>query len=156
MHIRMGLMEHMVVDLLVDTGQIDLSQRNDKGYLPDEFKKAKTPTFDGDVKKSEDAEAWILGMNKFFEMHEYIDNMKARIRIFSLKGKAGIWWEDVKRVRDIRTDDLSWQEFKRLFRKKYLSERYYGSKAKEFYDRKMGSMTDEEYMTKFLELLRYA
>ena len=36
-----------------------------------------------------------------------------------------------------------------------MSERYYDSKSKEFYDLKMGSMTDEEYTTKFLELLRY-
>jgi len=36
-----------------------------------------------------------------------------------------------------------------------LLERYYDSKAKEFYELKMGSMTDEEYTTKFMELLRY-
>lgn len=68
----------------------------------------------------EDAEAWILGMNKFFELHEYANNMKALIAIFSLKGKEDIWWEDVKWVRDIRTDNLSRWEFKRIFRKKYL------------------------------------
>jgi len=81
--------------------------------------------------------------------------MNAIIAIFILKGKADIWWEDVKKFRDIRTYDLSWHVFKRLFREKYLSERYYDSKAKEFYDLKMGSMTDKEYMAKFLELLRY-
>jgi len=47
-------------------------------------------------------------MKKFFELHEYTDNMKARIDIFILRAKADIWWEDVKRVRDIRKDDLSW------------------------------------------------
>lgn len=40
--------------------------------------------------------------------------------------------------------------------KKYLSKRYYESKAKEFYELYMGSMTDEEYTTKFLDFLRYA
>jgi len=62
---------------------------------------------------------------------------------------------DVKWVRDINTEDLSWHDFKRLFRKKYILERYYDNKAKELYELKMGSMTDEEYTTKFLELLRY-
>ena len=47
-------------------------------------------------------------------------------------------------VRDIRTEDLIWYEFKRHFKKKYLSERYYDRKAKELYELKMGSMTDEE------------
>jgi len=91
-------------------------RRNDKGYFPGEFKKLKPPTFDGDLKKMEAAEASILGMNKLFELHEYIDNMKARVAIFCFKGKAYIWWEYVKWVRDITIDDLSWWEFKRLFR----------------------------------------
>ena len=59
--------------------------RSEKGYLSDEFKKSKPPTFDGELKKSEGAEAWILGMKNLFEMHEYIENMKAKIIIFSLK-----------------------------------------------------------------------
>jgi len=36
-----------------------------------------------------------------------------------------------------------------------LSERYYDVKAKEFYELKIRYMTNEEYMTKFLDLLRY-
>jgi len=81
--------------------------------------------------------------------------MEAITIIFSLKGKANIKPENVKSVRDIRTKDLSWYEFKRHFRKKYLLERYYDKKAKEFYELKMGLMKEEEYMTKFLVLLRY-
>jgi len=40
-------------------------------------------------------------MNKFFRLHDYLENMKARISTFSLKGKANIWCEDVKNIRDI-------------------------------------------------------
>jgi len=65
-------------------------RRNDRAYLLDDFKKVKPPTFDGDLKKPEDAEAWLLGMNKFFELHEYTENMKAKIVIFNLKGKENI------------------------------------------------------------------
>ena len=68
---------------------------------------------------------------------------------------ATIRLEDVKQVKQVRTNDLSWHEFKILLRKKYLSERYYDGKAKEFYELNMGSMKNEEYMTHFLELLRY-
>lgn len=42
------------------------------GYFPDEFKKVKPPTFDGYLKKLEDAEAGLLVMKKLFELHEYI------------------------------------------------------------------------------------
>jgi len=71
-------------------------RRNDRGYFLDEFKNVKPPIFDGNVKKMEDAKAWVLGINKIFELHEYTDNMKAKVVIFSLKGKVYIWWEDVK------------------------------------------------------------
>ena len=37
----------------------------------------------------------------------------------------------------------------------YSSHRYYDGKAKELYEFKMRFMTNEEYTTKFLELLRY-
>lgn len=53
------------------------------------------------MKKSQDVEAWMLGMNKFFILHEYLENMKVRIATFSLKGNPNIWWEDVKNVRGL-------------------------------------------------------
>ena len=46
-------------------------------------------------------------------------------------------------------------EFKRLFKEKYLSERFYDKKIKEFHELKMGSMTMNVMITKFLELLHY-
>lgn len=70
--------------------------RSDKEYFPDEFKKSKSPTFDGDLKNSEDEKAWLLGMNKLFELHGHTKNMKAIIVIFNLKGKADIWCKYVK------------------------------------------------------------
>ena len=130
-------------------------KRSDRGQFPNKFKKVKPPTFDGELKKPKDAEAWLIVMNKFFELHEYTGNMKARIIIFNLKGKVDIWREDVKQVRDINIENLSWHEFKRLFKNKYFSKRYYNNKASGFYQLKMGSMKYEEYMAKFQELLRY-
>lgn len=124
-------------------------------YLPYDFKKARPPTFDGDVKKLEDEEAWLLGMKKFFELHDHIHNMNSKIVIFNLKGKVDIWCEDVKCVTGITTKELIWHEFKRLFRKKYLPKRYYDGKSKESYELKMGSITNEKYMIMFIELLRY-
>ena len=65
-------------------------QRSDRGYLSNEFKKEKPPTFDGEMKKSHDAKAWLLCMRMFFRLHEYSENMKAKIATFSLKGKVDI------------------------------------------------------------------
>jgi len=51
---------------------------------------------------------------------------------------------------------LIWDEFERLFKDKYLSKKYYDDKAKGLYKLQMGSMIDDEYNSRFLELLRYA
>ncbi len=67
--------------------------------------------------------------------------MKAKIGTFSFKGKEDIWWEVVKNVKGIHEEDLTWHAFERLFKEKYLSERYYDEKAKDFYELWMGSMT---------------
>ena len=64
----------------------------------------------------------MIEMNKFFRLHDYSKNMKAKIATFSLKGKTNIWWEDVKNVRDNQEEQLTWSEFEKLFRKKYLSK----------------------------------
>jgi len=46
--------------------------RSEMGYFLDEFKKFKSPTFIGEMKKLEDVEAWLLGMKNFLELHDYI------------------------------------------------------------------------------------
>jgi hypothetical protein len=81
--------------------------------------------------------------------------LKARVATFNLNGKASIWWEDLKNVKGIHEEDLSWERFEKYFRKKYLSEKYFDEKTKEFYELKLGQLTIEEYVSRFLELLRY-
>lgn len=77
------------------------------GYFLDEFKKSNPPTFDVEMKKSHDAEAYFLGMNKFYRLHDYLENMKAKIAMFSPKGKANILWEDMKNVKGIQEEELT-------------------------------------------------
>jgi hypothetical protein len=42
-----------------------------------------------------------------------------------------------------------------IFRKAYLSKRYYDGKIREFYEHKLGQLTMDEYVKRFIELLRY-
>ena len=58
--------------------------------------KEKPPTFDGEVKSSQEAEAWIVGMRKYFQVQYYSGNMKARIGFFNLNRRASIWWEHLR------------------------------------------------------------
>ena len=45
-------------------------------------------------------------MKKLFILHDYSENMKAKVAIFSLKGKEDIWWENVKCVRGIKVEEM--------------------------------------------------
>jgi len=42
------------------------SKRNPYEELAGEFRKIRPPTFNGEVEKGEEVEAWLLGMKKYF------------------------------------------------------------------------------------------
>ena len=67
-----------------------------------EFKKIKPPTFNGEMEKGEEAESWLSGMRKYFQIYNYSNQLKARMDIYNLLGKADIWWQDLKRVKGIK------------------------------------------------------
>ena len=48
-----------------------------------------------------------------------------------------------------------WAFFRKLFKKKYLSERYYDEKAKEFNKQKLGQLTMDRFISKFFNLQHY-
>ena len=86
--------------------------------------------FDGEVKTGQEAEAWLLGIKKYFQVHDYSGNMKARVSIFNLNGRASIWWEHFKQVRKISERRLKWKQFQKYFKWKYLFDRYYDDMIK--------------------------
>ena len=52
-------------------------KRDSRDYLKGEFNKIELPIFDGEVNPREEVEAWLLGLNKFFQLHQYTPNMEA-------------------------------------------------------------------------------
>jgi hypothetical protein len=92
-------------------------------------------------------------LKKYFIVHDYSENLKVGITIFNLNGKVTIWWEDLRNVKGIHEKDLSWKKIEKYFKNKYLSEKYFDGKTTEFYELKLGKLTIEEYINKFLELI---
>ena len=84
-------------------------KRHHRDRSQDEFKKAKPPTFDGEVKIGQEAKAWLLGIKKYFQVQDYLGNMKARVAIFNLNGRESIWWEHFKQVKRISERRLKWK-----------------------------------------------
>ena len=72
-----------------------------------------------------------------------------------MNGRESIWWENLRKVRNINDRKIVWKQFKKYFKQKYLSNRYYADNIKEFHEMRLGQLTMEEYANKFLELLRY-
>jgi hypothetical protein len=53
------------------------NQKTSKGHKFEEFRKAKQPYFDGEIKKGKEVEAWLLGLKKYFRVHDFSENLKA-------------------------------------------------------------------------------
>ena len=80
--------------------------------------KIKPPTFDGEHKKNEDVETWLLGMRKYFQMHNYFVQAEGRIYVYHLKGKESMWWDQFVKVQHIHEKKVTWREFKWYFQNK--------------------------------------
>jgi len=75
----------------------------------EEFKNAKSPTFDGEIIKEEQVEAWLLGLRKYFWVHNYLENTKENITNFNFNGGASMWWEDLKEIKVLKESKLTWK-----------------------------------------------
>jgi hypothetical protein len=105
-------------------------KRKQVDHLEGEFKKIKPSTFDGESRTGEEAEAWLLDIKKYFQIYNYSSNMKVRMAIYNLKGKANIWWQDLKLAKGLKEKQMEWSDFKNYFKKQHLSESYYERKTK--------------------------
>ena len=92
------------------------TKRHHRDRSRDEFKKAKPPTFDGEGETGKEAESWILGIKKYFQVQDYSENMKPKVSIFSLNGRESIWWEHFKQVTRISERRLKWKRFWKYFK----------------------------------------
>ena len=111
--------------------------------------------FNGEVEKGGEAEAFLPGTKKYFQIYNYSDRLKYQMDIYYLTGKDNIWWQDIKRVKTLKQKYVTWRNFKKYLKRKFLSKQYYEERAKYFYKLRLGSMTMKKLSSKFLSLLRY-
>ena len=90
--------------------------KKNKLELQGEFRKIKPPTFYGDAEEM--VEAWVINMNKYFQVYECNSKPKAHFEIYQLREKATLWWEEVKNVRGIEDQNVTWDEFEQCFKEK--------------------------------------
>ena len=58
-------------------------------------------------------------------------------------------------VKEIQERKVTWEQFQKYFKDKYLLAQNYDNKMKEFHELKLGQKSMEDHVQKFMELLRY-
>lgn len=92
-------------------------------------------------------------MVKYFRVYECEINMKERLFVYQLQGKATLWWEETKIIRLLDEKIVLWEDFEQKFKYCYLSERYYDDPEKKLHEMRLGKLTMDEFVTKFTNLL---
>ncbi|XP_075078644.1 uncharacterized protein LOC142164590 [Nicotiana tabacum] len=101
------------------------------------------------------AEQWLERMERVFEQLECTNASKFKYAISLLQKDAYDWWVSVPNAK-AKPPVLTWDDFVKLFRAKYVSPVYCDAKKKEFFNLRQGSMSIAEYQQNFLRLSRYA
>ncbi|XP_021837979.1 uncharacterized protein [Spinacia oleracea] len=123
----------------------------------DVFKKvaaSKPPTYDG---KEDPAslENWLREFDKLFDAINCPEDLKINNGVYYLREEADLWWS--QRKKDLMAKpDFDWKTMKEALRVKFYPPYLKKQKCLEFTNLRMGTMTVNEYYTKFIELMRFA
>ena len=101
-----------------------------RGSSFDDFKRLGPPYFSGTSDPTE-VEAWILKIEKFFEVIDCSEEQKASYAAFMLDKEAYHWWSMTKR----HLEDqglIMWKQFREAFYEKYFPDSVRRQKAGEF------------------------
>ena len=120
----------------------------------DDFKKLGTPYFSGTSDPTE-AEAWIMKIEKFFDVIDCSEEQKASYAAFMLDKEADHWWRMTKRLLEDQ-GPIVWSQFREAFYKKYFPDSVRRQKVGEFVRLEQGDLTVAQYEAKFTELSRFA
>jgi hypothetical protein len=102
-----------------------------------------------------EAEDWLKSIGKKLEIAQCNDQDKVLFAAHQLFGIAADWWETYRNSHQ-NVGAITWNEFKARFRTHYVPRGTLKHKKKEFSNLQQGSLTVNEYLNKFTQLLRHA
>ncbi|XP_021852022.2 uncharacterized protein [Spinacia oleracea] len=133
------------------------TRHSDLQNFGDVFKKveaSKPPTYAG---KEDPAslENWIREFDKNFDAINYPEDLKVNIVVYYLREEADLWWS--QRKKDLMAKPyFDWESMKDSLRTKFYPHYLNKQKCLEFTNLRMGTMTVNEYYTKFIEVMWFA
>ena len=110
--------------------------------------------FEGTMDSAE-AETWIKRTEKIFTLMRCSQADQFDFIISLLQGDAYDWWETVPGAMT-RPPTLTYEDFLREFRDKYMPEVYRDEKQWEFLNLRQRMMSVAEYEVRFIQFLHYA
>ncbi|XP_049365853.1 uncharacterized protein LOC125830727 [Solanum verrucosum] len=135
---------HHMAELMNDPNGINLEKMRKMGGV--EFEGTVDPT---------NAKQWLERIERVFEQLECSNVAKFKYSISLLQKDAYDWWVSVSNVK-VKPPVLTWDDFLKEFRMKYVPPTYCDAKKKEFLNLRQRGMSISEYEHKFLRLSRYA
>jgi hypothetical protein len=102
-----------------------------------------------------DGDDWLMFVEKKLQVVQYNNREKVMLASHQLFGPAADWWDAYMEAHE-EPESINWSEFRAAFHEHHIPQGVIKLKKKEFQDLKQGSMSVNEYVTKFTQLSRYA
>jgi hypothetical protein len=101
------------------------------------------------------ADDWLKSIEKKLQVVQCNNHEKVLLASHQLSGPVVNWWDTYVEAHE-EPDSINWPEFRVVFRAHHIPQEVIKLKKKEFQDLKHGSMSVNEYATKFTQLSCYA
>jgi hypothetical protein len=118
-----------------------------------DFQRTKPPTFS--YAMDPDADDWLKSVEKKLQVVQCNNREKVLLASHQLSGPTTDWWDAYVKAHE-ETESINWPEFRVAFYAHHVPQGVIKLKKKEFQDLKQGSMSVNEYVTKFTQLSHYA
>jgi hypothetical protein len=102
-----------------------------------------------------DADDWLKSVEKKLQVVQCNNREKVLLASHQLSGPVADWWDAYVEAHE-EPKSINWPEFRAAFHVHHVPQGVIKLKKKEFQDLKLGSMSVNEYLTKFTKLSRYA
>jgi hypothetical protein len=119
-----------------------------------EFQCTKPPTF-SQAMEPMDANDWLKSIEKKLQVVQCNNRENVLLASHQLSGSVADWWDAYVEAHE-EPKSINWPEFMAAFRAHYVPQGVINLKKKEFQDLKQGSVSVNEYITKFTQLSHYA
>jgi hypothetical protein len=137
-------------DYAADYGQASPPPPRDR--LGD-FQHTKPPTFSHAVEPM-DADDWLKSVEKKLQVVQCNNREKVLLASHQVSGLAADWWDAYVEAHE-EPESINWPKFRAAFCAHHVPQAVIKLKKKEFQDLKQGSMSVNDYVSRFTQLPHY-